>query len=72
MLLADTVEYLMRETGRTRRQAQAALLQALKSGAVRSRGVLMVVDPVTGEEVEETGEPEDIPAEFYRNIPTEH
>ena len=70
ILLNDAVNYLMKTTGRTRRQAQQAILQGLKSGAIRSRGELTVEDVATGE-VEELGV-QDIPAEVYRSIPSEH
>ena len=70
MLLSDAVEYLMKRTGRTRRQAEQAILQHLKSGAIRSRGEVVVQDLATGE-VEELGV-QDIPAEAYRSIPSEH
>jgi hypothetical protein len=70
MLLNDAVKHIMKATGKTRRQAEQALLQALKSGKVRARGEAVVTDPATGEE-ENLGV-EDIPAETFRSIPSEH
>jgi hypothetical protein len=70
MLLNDAVKYVMKMTGRTRRQAEQAILQHLKSGSIRSRGELVVEDRATGK-VKSFGT-RDIPAEFYRSIPSEH
>jgi hypothetical protein len=70
MLLNDVVKRVMRMTGRTRRQAEQFVLQALKSGALRAKGELVVTDPVTGEE--DSQGVRDIPAEVFRSIPTEH
>jgi hypothetical protein len=70
MLLNDAVEYVMKATGRTRRQAEQAVLQALKSGAVRARGEVEVTDPMTGE-VENLGV-QAIPVEIFRDIPSKH
>lgn len=70
MLLNDAVNHVMKATGRTRRQAEQHVLQALKSGAVRARGEVVVTDPDTGEETNLGVEP--IPAEVFRDIPSEH
>ena len=70
MSLKDTVEYVMKATGKTRRQAQQAVLQAMKSGAVRVRAEVVVTDTLTGEE--ENQGVQDIPAGFFRHIPSEH
>jgi nicotinic acid phosphoribosyltransferase len=61
VLLNDAVKYLMKETGRTRRQAEALLKQELKSGRIRVTGVRA-----------DTGEVEEIPVEVFQSIPTEH
>ena len=61
VLLDDAVRYIMQATGRTRRQAEARLLQALKSGELTASGI-----PEGGEIAEE------IPAEVFQAIPTEH
>ena len=68
--LADAVEYLMRETGRTRRQAKQAILQALKAGTVRARGEVVLEDAATGERYE-LGD-QDLGPEVFENIPSEH
>ena len=70
MSLKDTVEYVMKATGKTRRQARQAVLQAMKSGAVRVRAEVVVTDTLTGEE-EDLGV-QDIPGEAFRDIPSEH
>jgi hypothetical protein len=59
--LNDAVKHIMKATGRTRRQAEAVVKQAAKSGAVRLRGVNT-----------RTGEEEEIPVEYLAQIPTEH
>ncbi|HEY1881234.1 MAG TPA: hypothetical protein VGG68_15005 [Caulobacteraceae bacterium] len=65
--LNEAVKYIMKATGRTRRQAEAMLVQAMKSGDVRVTGV--PVDPVTGEE----GERVPIePAVLQERSPTRH
>ena len=61
--LNDAVKRYMKATGRTRRQAEAALLQALKSGKVEARGIAV------GEE--DLG-PQTIPVEVFQSIPSEH
>jgi hypothetical protein len=61
MLLNDAVKYLMKTTGRTRRQAEALIAQELKSGRIRAEGVRT-----------DTGEVEEIPVEVFQSIPTEH
>jgi hypothetical protein len=63
MLLNDVVKYLMKTTGRTRRQAEQRILQALKSGEIQARGV-----PVGEEDLG----PVAIPAEVFQDIPSEH
>jgi hypothetical protein len=70
MLLNDAVKHVMKATGRTRRQAEQAVLQALKSGEVRARGEVQVTDPATGE-VENHGV-QDIPVEVFQSIPSQH
>ena len=70
MSLNDAVEYVMKRTGRTRRQAEQAILQKLKSGKIRTRGEVVVTDPLTGEQ--ESLGVQDIPAEAFRDIPSEH
>ena len=59
--LNDAVKHIMKATGRTRRQAEAMVTQALKAGKVRARGV----NAATGEEGE-------IPVEVFRRVPSEH
>ena len=59
--LNEAVKYLMKTTGRTRRQAEQRLLQALKSGELKATGVR------AGMSI-----PEEIPAEVFRSIPAEH
>jgi hypothetical protein len=63
MLLNDAVKYVMKATGRTRRQAEQHVLRALKSGEVRARGITV------GEE--DLG-PQEIPVEVFQAIPSEH
>ena len=47
MDLNEAVKHIMQATGKTRRQARAAVVQAMKNGRIRARGV--VEDPETGE-----------------------
>jgi hypothetical protein len=61
MDLNEAVKHIMKATGKTRRQAEAAVKQAAKSGAVRLRGVNT-----------RTGEEEEIPVEVLAQIPSEH
>lgn len=70
MSLNDAVKHVMKATGRTRRQAEQAVLQALKSGDIRACGECVVTDPVTGQQDNEGVQ--DIPVEFFRSIPSEH
>jgi len=63
MLLNDAVKYLMKQTGRTRRQAEQTILQALKSGKIKAQGI--AVD-------EEDLGPQDIPVEVFQSIQSEH
>ena len=58
--LDDAVKLMMKKTGRTRRQAEQRLLQALKAGEIRATGVV------------EDGGREEIPAEVFRSVPAEH
>lgn len=61
MTLDQAVRLLMKRTGRTRRQAEQAILQKLKSGEIRAQGI-----PAGGED------PEEIPVDVFRAIPSEH
>jgi hypothetical protein len=70
MLLSEAVEYVMKATGKTRRQAQAAILQALKSGALPARAEVVVTDPATGEEDNLGVQP--VPVEVWSGVRTEH
>jgi hypothetical protein len=70
MLLSETLEHVMKATGKTRRQAKAAILQALKSGALRARAEVVVTDTLTGEEENYGVEP--VPVEFWQSFRTEH
>jgi hypothetical protein len=70
MLLNDVVKRIMKATGRTRRQAEQAVLQALKSGEVKARGEVVVTDPHSGEE--DNQGVQSIPVEVWRSIPSEH
>lgn len=68
--LNDAVKMLMKKTGRTRRQAEQAILQALKSGAIEATGEPVVYDSKTGEA--ETLSRRPIPKEVFADIPAEH
>lgn len=64
MSLNDAVKHVMKVTGKTRRQAEAAILRELKKGSIEAWGV-PVVD---GVELPV----ENIPPEVFQSIPTEH
>jgi hypothetical protein len=70
MSLNDAVKHVMKATGRSRRQAEQCVLQALKAGKVRAWGEVHVADPLTGEEENHGVHP--IPAEVFQRIPSEH
>jgi hypothetical protein len=61
MLLNDVVKYLMKTTGRTRRQAERLLIAKLKSGEVKAEGI-----PAGGVD------PEPIPTKVFQSIPWEN
>jgi hypothetical protein len=60
----EAIQHIMKSTGKSRRQAQALLMSALKAGRVRSFG-----KPVIDGEVYEE---EPIPVEFWRGVASEH
>ena len=62
--LDDAVKEVMRRTGRTRKQAEAFLLQLLKSGKLHARGELI-------EDGENRGRME-VPVEVWNDAPWEH
>jgi len=68
--LAAAVEYVMHMAGLTRLQAEQALLQQLKSGAIRATGETVTINHITGE-VKTYGVCE-IPLEVFQSIPAKH
>lgn len=63
MSLNDVVEHVMKATGRTRRQARQAVLQKLKSGELHAWATF---------KGEEHLDPELLPPDYFRNVPSEH
>jgi hypothetical protein len=59
--MEEAIRYVMKVTGKTRRQARQALLEKFKSGEIRS----FTVNPATGE-------PEPVPVEAWGWVATEH